>query len=99
MGTKQLGMGRDKERFSSIRKVSLCSPGNPSKDRQRFVDSVLISAPDWSIKLPNFENLLETPFEFGLRMPDFAKLYDRFTTLQLFNGRLLLEIKSFIQII
>ena len=96
MGTKQLGMGRDKERFSSIRKVSLCSPGNPSKDRQRFVDSVLISAPDWSIKLPNFENLLETPFEFGLRMPGFAKLYARFTTLQLFNGRLLLEIKSFI---
>ena len=51
------------------------SLGNPSKDRQRFVDAdVLISAPDWSVKLPNFENLLETPFEFGLRMPGFAKL-------------------------
>ena len=44
-------------------------------DRQRFVDAdVLISAPDWSVKLPNFENLLETPFEFGLQMPGFAKL-------------------------
>ena len=54
---------------------SHCSLGNPSKDRQRFVDAdVLISAPDWSVKLPNFENLLETPFEFSLRMPGFAKL-------------------------
>ena len=43
------------------------SLGNPSEDRQRFVDAfVLISAPDWSVKLSNFENLLDTPFEFGL---------------------------------
>ena len=49
--------------------------GNSGKDRQRFVDAVvLISAPDWSVKLSNFENLLETPFEFGLRMLGFAKL-------------------------
>ena len=48
---------------------------NPSRDRQRFVDAVvLISAPDWSVKLSNFENLLEMPFEFGLRMLGFAKL-------------------------
>ena len=48
---------------------------NPSKDRQRFIDDdVLISARDWSVKLSNFENLLETPFDFGLRMPGFAKL-------------------------
>ena len=48
---------------------------NPSKDRTRFVDAVvLISAPDWSVKLSNSENLLETPFEFCLRMLGFAKL-------------------------
>ena len=57
----------------------LYSLGNSSKDRQRFVDAdVLISAPDWSVKLQNVENLLETPFEFGLRMPGFAKLYNSF---------------------
>ena len=51
------------------------SLGNPSKDRQRFVDAVvLISAPDWSVKLSHFENLLDTPFEFGLRMLGSAKL-------------------------
>ena len=51
------------------------SLGNPSKDRQRFVDAVvLISAPDWSVKLSKFENLLEMPFEFGLRMLGLAKL-------------------------
>ena len=50
--------------------------GNPSKDHQRFVDAVvLISAPDWSVKLSNFKNLLETPLKFGLRMLGFAKLY------------------------
>ena len=51
------------------------SLGNPSKDRQRFVDAVvLISAPDRSVKLSNFENPLERPSEFGLRMLGFAKL-------------------------
>ena len=56
--------------------AGLYSLGNPSKDRQRFVDAVvLISAPDWSVKLSKFENLLETPFEFGLRMLSFAKLF------------------------
>ena len=55
--------------------VGKSSLGNPSKDRQRFVDAVvLISASDWSVKLSNCENLLETPFEFGLRMLGFAKL-------------------------
>ena len=54
----------------------LSSLWNSSKDRQRFVDAVvLISTPDWSVKLSNFENLLETPLEFGLRMLGFAKLY------------------------
>ena len=48
-------------------KFGQISLGNPSEDRQRFVDAVvLISAPDWSVKLSNFENLLDTPFEFGL---------------------------------
>ena len=57
--------------------LTLFSPGNPSKDRQQFVDAVvlLIFAPDWSVKLSNFQNLLETPLEFGLRMLGFAKLY------------------------
>ena len=42
------------------------SPGSPSKDRQRFVDAVfLVSAPNWSVRLSKFENLFETPFEFG----------------------------------
>ena len=51
------------------------SIGNPIKDRQLFVDAVvLISAPDWSVKLLNFENLLEMPFKFSLRMLGFAKL-------------------------
>ena len=37
------------------------------KDRQGFVDAiVLISVPDWSVKLLNFENVPETPFVFGL---------------------------------
>ena len=35
---------------------------------------VLFSATDWSVKLSNFENVLETPFEFGLRMLGSAKL-------------------------
>ena len=36
---------------------------NPSKDRQRFVDAVvLISAADWSKALLNFENIVQTPF-------------------------------------
>ena len=53
------------------------SLGNPSKDRQRFVVAfVLILAPDWSKSLSNFEIVVETPSEFGLRMSNdgFAKL-------------------------
>ena len=51
------------------------SQENPSKDRQRFVDAVvLILSPDWSVKLSNLEHLLETSFEFGPRMLGFAKL-------------------------
>ena len=38
------------------------------------VNGALITAPDLSVKLSNFENLLETPFEFCLRMLGFAKL-------------------------
>ena len=57
---------------SISREISL---GNPSKDRQRFVDAVvLISCPHSSVNLSNFENLLETPYEFGLRMLGFARL-------------------------
>ena len=37
---------------------------NPSKARQRFVDTIgLISAADWSKTLSNFENIVQTPFE------------------------------------
>ena len=44
--------------------VSDYSLGNPSKDRQRFVYAiVLISAADWSKMLPNFENVVQMPFE------------------------------------
>ena len=54
------------------------SLGNPSKDRQRFVDAVvLIVAPDWSNRLSSFENVIETQFEsvFERRMPPgFSKL-------------------------
>ena len=40
------------------------SLGNPSKDRQRFVEAgFLISAPDWSVRLSNFEYVADTPFE------------------------------------
>ena len=45
------------------------SLGNPSKDRQRFVDAfVLISAPDWLNRLSNFENVIKTQFDPVLRM-------------------------------
>ena len=44
------------------------SLGNLSKDRQRFVDAiVLIFAIDWWKRLSNFENVVQTPFELGLR--------------------------------
>ena len=63
---------RRKTAHSLLRVMSKLSLGNPNKDRQRFVDAVVsVSAPDWSVKLSNFENLLETPFEFGLRLFDF----------------------------
>ena len=43
------------------------SLGNPSKDSQRFVDAVvLISAPDWSVRILNFKNVIETRFVFSL---------------------------------
>ena len=48
---------------------------NPSKDSQRFVDAVvIISAPDWPVRLSNFDNVFDTPFEFGLRMSNNARL-------------------------
>ena len=51
------------------------SLGNPSKDRQRFVDSiVLISTPDWLKELSSFENVVETPFEYSLRTSNNARL-------------------------
>ena len=41
---------------------------NPCKDRQRFVNSiVLIPAPGWSTRLSNFKNLVQTQSEFCLR--------------------------------
>ena len=40
------------------------SLGHPGKDRQRFVDAiVLIPAPNWSNELSNFEHVVETQFE------------------------------------
>ena len=44
------------------------SLGNRSKDRQRFVDAiVLISAADWSKTLSNFENVVFTAFESAFK--------------------------------
>ena len=51
------------------------SLGNPSKDRQRFVDGIiLISTPDWFKGLSNLEIVAETPFEYGLRTSNSARL-------------------------
>ena len=51
------------------------SLGNLSKDRQRFVDSIiLISTPDWLKDLSSFENVVVTPFEYGLRTSNNARL-------------------------
>ena len=62
----------DSRDLQSIVQISL---GDPSKDRQRFVDAVvLISAPDGSVRLPNFENVVETAFECGLRTLNDARL-------------------------
>ena len=53
--------------------------GNPSKDRRRFVDTiVLIAAPDWSKRLSNFENIIEGQFESVFEcqiQPGFSKLH------------------------
>ena len=50
------------------------SLGNPSKDRQRFVDAiVLFCSSDWLKRLSNCENVVETPFEFGLRTSNDAR--------------------------
>ena len=39
----------------------------PSNDCQQFVDAIVwISAPDWSKTVSNFENVVQSPFEFGL---------------------------------
>ena len=47
----------------------LYSPENPSKGHQRFVEAVvLFSAPDWSKRLSNFENVVETQFERSFQM-------------------------------
>ena len=49
-------------------RVAVISLGNPSKDHQRFADAiVLISSPDWSQTISNFEIVVEILFEFGLR--------------------------------
>ena len=54
---------------------TVISLANPSKDSQRFVDAVvIISAPDWPVGLSNFQNVFDTPFEFGLRMSNNARL-------------------------
>ena len=54
------------------------SSGHPSKDRQRFVDSVvLITAPHWPNRLANFETVVEMQFELVFErrtMLGFAKL-------------------------
>ena len=57
---------------------------NPSKDRQRLADAiVLIAAPGWSNGLSNFENVVETQFEsvFARMMLGFAKLIRGGTTI------------------
>ena len=60
----------------SSRLGSLClySLGNPDKGRQRFVDAtVSIYGSNWLKRLSNFENVVETPFEFGLRTSNDAR--------------------------
>ena len=48
--------------------------GNRSKDRKRSAHAtVLISALDWSTTLSNFETVVETPFEIGHRMSNYAE--------------------------
>ena len=67
-----------KYRTFQMKVSSVLSLGNPSKGRQWFVDAiVLISALDWSIRLSNFENVVETAFDSAFEcrtMPSFAKL-------------------------
>ena len=59
---------------SSLLSTVICLR-NPSKDSQRFVDAVvIISAPDWPVRLSNFDNVFDAPFEFGLRMSNNARL-------------------------
>ena len=42
--------------------------GNPSKERQRFVDTIIsISTPDWSAGLSNFEYVVETQLKSVLQ--------------------------------
>ena len=61
-----------------MKQTTKYSLGNPDKDRQRFVDAiVLISTHDWPNKLQNVKDFVEMPFEFGLRtsmMLGFARL-------------------------
>ena len=53
----------------------LFSLGDASKDCQRFVDAiVLISAPDWSKRLLNFQNVVQTLAFERRTMLEFAKL-------------------------
>ena len=53
---------------------SYFSLGNPSKDRQEFVDAIiLISALDWSKRLSDFENVVQVLFEFSLRTSNDAR--------------------------
>ena len=50
------------------------SLANPSKDRQQFVDTILlISAPDWSKMVSNFEVVVVTPFEFDHRTSNYVR--------------------------
>ena len=54
------------------------SLGNPSKDRQRFVEAIVLI--DWSKTLLNFTNVVQTPFESAFEpqtMLDFAKLHGK----------------------
>ena len=47
-----------------LMETRLYSLGNPSKDRQRFVDAfVLILAFDWSVRLSKIENVVEMQIE------------------------------------
>ena len=75
------------------------SLGSPNKDRQQFVDAiVLISAPDWSKTLSNFEIVVETPIEFDRRTLNNARFCQTDKDLEFAKQRDLPRVKTRINV-